>query len=170
MQVLHAPHPMLKMVSQPVKEITPEIHRIFDQMLEVMYREDGGGLAAIQVGIPKRMVVIDVEEDRLPPGTKGPFFMVNPEIVWVSDNKVWHAEACVSVPGVSGEVLRPDRSRIRFTDREGKEHEIESGGYLGRCFQHELDHLDGILYVDHMSALKRQMLLKKSQRYLASLY
>ena len=165
MNVIYVPDTRLKQISSPVEVINEEVHSLLDTMLDVMYRDEGCGLAAIQLGIPKRLIVIDFGEDdeEMPAG--GPLFMINPEITWTSEEQVTLREGCLSIPGVAVDVTRPVRARIAFTNRKGAREEHEAGGYLGRCFLHEIDHLNGLTSLDRVSALKRKMLLNKSRRY-----
>jgi len=161
------PDPVLKKKTEKVKKVDDEIRHLLDDMLETMYADAGVGLAAPQVGVSKRIVVIDVEQegDEETGVTGGnPLFLVNPEIIWRSDEMVCGEEGCLSVPGQRAEVERHAQVRVHYTDYNGKEQEILGDGLLAVCLQHELDHLDGILYIDRISRLKRQMLLKKMQK------
>jgi peptide deformylase len=174
--ILVAPDPILKQVSEPVAEVTDEIRRLMDDMLETMYEAPGIGLAAIQVGVAKRVIVMDLgkpdddEDEGAPKGDqdkkekkveRDPRFFVNPEIVWASDDLVLCEEGCLSVPDLYEEVERPAQVRVRFLDYDGKSQEIDCDGMLAVCIQHEMDHLEGILFIDHLSRLKREMMLKK---------
>ncbi|MDZ4870021.1 MAG: peptide deformylase [Alphaproteobacteria bacterium] len=174
--ILVAPDPRLKQVSEPVAEVTDEIRRLMDDMLETMYEAPGIGLAAIQVGVAKRVIVMDLgkpgddEDEGAPKSDKDkkdkkaerePRFFVNPEIVWASDDLVLCEEGCLSVPDLYEEVERPAQVRVRFLDYDGKQQEIDCDGMLAVCIQHEMDHLEGILFIDHLSRLKREMMLKK---------
>jgi peptide deformylase len=159
-QVLTIPDPRLRQVAAPVTKVDDEVRLLLDQMLEAMYEEDGGGLAAPQIGILKRIVVMDVEED----DSKNPIFMVNPKITWASENKIWKREACLSVPGVSAEILRSEEVEVEYIDYHNMPQTLKAGGWKGRCIQHELDHLEGKLYIDHLSPLKRQLILGKLKR------
>ena len=172
--ILVAPDPRLKQVSEPVAEVTDEIRRLMDDMLETMYEAPGIGLAAIQIGVPKRVIVMDLgkplsEEEEAAAKVKGekvvperePRYFVNPEIVWASDDFVLCEEGCLSVPDLYEEVERPAQVRVRFLDYHGKQQEIDCDGMLAVCIQHEMDHLEGILFIDHLSRLKREMMLKK---------
>lgn len=157
------PNPILKQKAEAVKTVDAEIQKLLDDMLETMYVSAGVGLAAPQVGISKRIVVIDVEQEEDGDGYRAgkPLFLINPEIIWRSDDKVCGEEGCLSVPKQRAEVERYAQVRVRYTDYHGQEQEILGDGLLSVCLQHELDHLDGILYIDRLSRLKRQMLLKK---------
>jgi peptide deformylase len=171
--ILVAPDPVLKQVSQPVAEVTDELRRLMDDMLETMYAAPGIGLAAIQVGVAKRIIVIDVgkdkpgaddaddDEDKKKEKDPDPMYFVNPEIVWASDEKVMCEEGCLSVPDLYEEVERPARVKVRYLDYHGKQREIDCAGMLAVCIQHEMDHLEGVLFIDHLSRLKREMMLKK---------
>ncbi len=163
LKVLKAPDPQLKIVAKPVEIIDDEIQRILDDMLETMYVEDGMGLAATQVGIHKRLVVIDMNagiEDLEPAPKK----IINPEILWSSEETSAYKEACLSVPEQRAEVTRPARVKIRYMDENGKSHEEEADSILATCIQHEIDHLNGILYIDHLSRLKYEIIMKKLSR------
>lgn len=157
------PDAVLKQKSQRVEKVDAEVQKILDDMLETMYASAGVGLAAPQVGLLKRIVVIDVEQEEDGDDYKAgrPLFLINPEIVWRSEDKVCGEEGCLSVPKQRAEVERYAKVRVKYTDYNGQEQEIEGDGLLAVCLQHEIDHLDGILYIDRISSLKRQMLLKK---------
>jgi peptide deformylase len=161
--ILEAPDPVLRQVSSPVEAITPEIQTLIDDMFETMYAAPGIGLAAVQVGVPKRILVIDLqdpeEEDGEP--VRKPMVFINPEILSKSETPKPYQEGCLSVPDQYAEVERPDAIRARWLDRDGKVHEEELDGLLATCLQHEMDHLEGILFIDYLSRLKRDMILKK---------
>ncbi len=170
--ILIAPDPRLKQVSAPVAVVTDELRRLMDDMLETMYAAPGIGLAAIQIGEAKRIIVIDVgkpkaeaeesdDEEKRKERDPDPMFFVNPEIVWASDDKVLCEEGCLSVPDLYEEVERPSRVKVRYVDYQGKAQEIDCEGMLAVCIQHEMDHLEGVLFIDHLSRLKREMMLKK---------
>ena len=156
--ILIAPDPVLETVSTPVDTVTDEVRQQLDDMLETMYATPGIGLAAIQVGIPKRMLGIDVARDG---EEKQPLFIINPEITWVSDDDQLYEEGCLSLPEHYAEVERPAEVKISYLDRNGEKQELHADGLLAVCLQHEMDHLEGILFVDHLSALKRNMILRK---------
>lgn len=161
--ILEAPDPVLRQVSTPVEAITPELQVLIDDMFETMYAAPGIGLAAVQVGVPKRILVIDLqdpEEEGGEPARK-PMVFINPEILQSAETIVPYQEGCLSVPDQYAEVERPDSIRARWLDRDGKVHEEELDGLLATCLQHEMDHLEGILFIDHLSRLKRDMILKK---------
>jgi peptide deformylase len=161
--ILETPDPLLRQISAPVAEVTEEIRTLVDDMLETMYAAPGIGLAAIQVGVPKRVLVIDLQEPEEEGGepVRKPLVFINPEIVQESETLQVYNEGCLSVPEMYAEVERPDRIRARWLDRDGEAHEEELDGLLAVCLQHEMDHLEGILFIDHLSRLKRDMLLKK---------
>lgn len=162
------PSAVLKKKAEKVKKVDDEIQKLLDDMLETMYADGGVGLAAPQIGISKRIVVIDVEQegDQETGEVIGgnPLFLVNPEIIWRSDEMVCGEEGCLSVPGLRAEVERHAQVRVHYTDYNGQEQEILGEGLLSVCLQHELDHLDGVLYIDRISRLKRQMIIKKLQK------
>lgn len=157
--IIILPDPLLKTVSTPVATIDDDVRALMDDMLETMYAAPGIGLAAIQIGIAKRILVMDVSrEDEEPPE---PYFMANPQIVWQSDEKSLYEEGCLSIPEYYEEVERPAQCRVRYLDREGEERELECDGLLSTCVQHEIDHLDGVLFIDHISRLKRERVVRK---------
>jgi peptide deformylase len=158
LDILTAPDPRLKRKASPVTRVDGEIRRLMDDMLETMYAAPGIGLAAPQVGVSKRVIVLDIARKDEPPH---PLRLANPEIVWVSDDDVSYEEGCLSVPDHYAEVLRPRAVRVRFLDANDELREIKADGLLATCLQHEIDHLDGILFIDHLSALKRNMILRK---------
>lgn len=157
--VITAPDPRLKAVAKPATEVTDEIRQILDDMLEVMYEDNGIGLAAIQVGIEKRLVVIDLEDG--PNDSRNPMKLINPVVEWKSDDTESENEGCLSVPYQYAEVKRAARAKVSYLDENGKKHTIEADGLLARCIQHEIDHLDGVLFIDRLSPLKRQIIVKK---------
>lgn len=156
--ILIAPHPRLKIKSELVKEVNDDICQLMDDMLETMYSANGIGLAAPQIDIHKRIIVVDVVGKN---GDPQPLCMVNPEIIEASDEDVAHDEGCLSLPENFSEVIRPTSVRVSYLNRENKLCELDANGILGVCIQHEIDHLDGILFVDHISSLKRNMILRK---------
>lgn len=152
------PDPLLRQVSKPVEQVDSEITRLADDMLETMYDAPGIGLAAIQIGVPRRMLVIDVsKEDE----ENKPLVFINPQILASSDERSTYEEGCLSIPDYYAEVERPATVTVSFVDREGKQQTIEADGLLATCLQHEIDHLNGVLFIDHISRLKREMLIKK---------
>jgi peptide deformylase len=158
--IITAPDPRLKQVADPVAQVDDGVRQLMDDMLETMYRAPGIGLAAPQVGALKRVIVVDISrpEEGGPPA---PLQMANPEIIEVSDDDITWNEGCLSLPEHYADVIRPAGCRIRYLDREGEIREVRAEGVLAVCIQHEIDHLDGILFVDHISALKRNMILRK---------
>ena len=162
------PDPVLKKKAEKVQKVDDEIRHLLDDMLETMYADAGVGLAAPQIGVSKRIVVIDVDQEGDEESgevIKGnPLFLVNPSIIWHSDEIVCGEEGCLSVPKQRAEVERYAQVKVHYTDYNGKEQEILGDGLLAVCLQHELDHLDGILYIDRISRLKRQMIIKKLQK------
>lgn len=171
LQIYVAPHPVLKKKAEAVTGgIAPDIRKLMDDMLETMYANDGIGLAAPQVGASKRVIVMDIDqkkgEDIPPQERRGrPQFFVNPEIISVSEDLRIYNEGCLSVPGQYAEITRPDKIRVKFLDYDGKAQEIDAFGLLATCLQHEMDHLEGILFVDHLSTLKRNMLMRKLKKF-----
>lgn len=158
LKVYEYPHPILKKKALPVEKVDDELRKTLDDMLETMYSAVGVGLAAPQVGISKRMLVIDTAHEGEEPQ---PMFFINPEIIAKSEEMVTCEEGCLSVPEQRAEVERYAYIKVRYLDYDGNEQEIESDDFLAIVLQHEMDHLDGILYIDRISRLKRQMLLKK---------
>jgi peptide deformylase len=156
--ILTAPDPALKQVSAPVKEVDAGVRKLMDDMLDTMYQAPGIGLAAPQVGVLKRVIVLDLAREGEEPQ---PLRIANPEIVWVSDDDATYNEGCLSVPEHYADVVRPAACRVRYLDQDNKRQEIEAEGLLATCLQHEIDHLDGILFIDHLTALKRNIILRK---------
>ena len=161
--IVEVPDPRLRQISTPVEEVTDEVRKLVSDMFETMYAAPGIGLAAIQVGVPKRILVIDLQEPEEEGGepVRHPLVFINPEILGNSDRDVPYSEGCLSIPDQYAEVCRPDRVRARWLDEKGAAHEEEITGLLAVCLQHEMDHLNGILFIDHLSRLKRDMVLKK---------
>ena len=161
--IVEIPDPRLRLVSEPVAEITDETRGFVADMIETMYAAHGIGLAAIQVGVPSRILVIDLQEERDEEDkpVRAPRAYINPEILSVSDELSSYNEGCLSIPEQYADVERPARCRVRWQDETGAAHEAELEGLLATCMQHEIDHLNGVLFIDHISRLKRQMLLKK---------
>ncbi|MFN9091227.1 MAG: peptide deformylase [Alphaproteobacteria bacterium] len=152
LDILTVPHPVLKQVSTPVERVDDDLRRLMDDMLETMYAAPGIGLAAIQVGVPKQVIVMDLARQGEPPQ---PRYFVNPEILWASDETAPYEEGCLSVPEVYDEVDRPARVKLRYLDYHGQEVTEEAEGLFAVCIQHEMDHLKGVLFIDHLSRLKR---------------
>jgi peptide deformylase len=156
--IIALPDKRLRLVSEPVARVDEDVRKLVADMFETMYEAPGVGLAAIQVGEPKRVVTIDAtrgEEE------KQPIALINPEIVWSSEEKIAHEEGCLSIPEYLDEVERPERVKVRFLDLEGRAHELEADGLLARVVQHEIDHINGVLFIDHLSKLKRDRVIKK---------
>jgi peptide deformylase len=161
--ILEVPDPLLRQISTPVEKVDDEVRALIADMFETMYDAPGIGLAAIQVGVPKRILVIDLQEPEEEGGepVRDPRVVINPEILDSSDQDVPYTEGCLSVPDQYAEVDRPDRIRARWLDENGDSHEADIEGLLATCLQHEMDHLEGVLFIDHLSRLKREMILKK---------
>jgi peptide deformylase len=159
--ILTAPDPRLKAVSEPVAKVDAEVRTLIDDMIETMYGADGIGLAAVQIGVPRRVLVMDIDQKD---GKKNPVAYVNPKILWASEEMATFEEGCLSVPEIWDEVERPAKIRAEYLDRDGTRHEIEAEGLLAVCLQHEMDHLEGVIFLDHLSKLKRNMALKKLQK------
>ena len=159
--IIIAPDPVLKAKAKPVENIDGGIVRLMDDMLETMYRAPGIGLAAPQIGVLQRIIVVDVaDKDEKPQ----PFAMANPEILWKSDETSVHNEGCLSLPDHYADVTRPKQVRLRYIDRDGEVRELDADNLLATCVQHEIDHLNGVLFIDHISLLKRNMILRKLQK------
>jgi len=156
--IIFLPDKRLRQVSKPVARIDGEVRTLVADMFETMYDAPGVGLAAVQVGVPKRVVTIDATRGDDP---KNPIALINPEIVWSSEERVAHEEGCLSIPEYLDEVVRPERVKVRFLDLDGKQQEIDADGLLARVMQHEVDHINGILFIDHLSKLKRDRVTKK---------
>ena len=157
-EIIILPDKQLRLVSRPVEKVTAEIRKLADDMFETMYDAPGIGLAAIQIGTPKRVVTLDLAKKEEP---KNPQVFINPDIVWSSDEQATYEEGCLSIPETYGEVERPARVKVKYLDPDGTEREIEANGLLSTCLQHEIDHLNGILFIDHLSRLKRDRIIKK---------
>jgi peptide deformylase len=156
--IITAPDPRLKIKAKPVKAVDDEVRRLMDDMLETMYAAPGIGLAAPQVGVAKRVLVVDVaREDEKPQ----PLRIANPEILWQSEELATYNEGCLSLPEHYADVSRPARIKLRYLDHENEIREVELEGLLATCVQHEMDHLEGVLFVDHISPLKRNIILRK---------
>ena len=152
------PDPILRKKSVSLEKVDSELRSLLDDMLETMYAAPGIGLAAVQVGILKRLVVIDISKDK---EKKNPFFLINPEIISQSKPTSVHEEGCLSLPGHFAEIERPAECRVKFIDYDGKERELKADGLLATCIQHEIDHLNGVLFIDYLSKLKKDMIVKK---------
>ena len=164
LEIVKVPDPILRETSAPVDSVDADVRRLMDDMLETMYDAPGVGLAAIQVGVPRRVIVLDVATDEEEPQ---PLLMANPEIVQLGETLRTHEEGCLSIPGVNVEIERPAEVTVRYVDRDGAARELAADGLLATAIQHEVDHLDGKLIIDFLSRLKRDMIirrLKKQQR------
>tara|TARA_B100000941_G_scaffold102812_1_gene71969 strand:- start:351 stop:875 length:525 start_codon:yes stop_codon:yes gene_type:complete len=155
------PDPILRKKSEPLEEVNNDLRKLMDEMLETMYEAPGIGLAAVQVGILKRLIVIDVSKDK---EKKDPLFLINPEITFKSNKTSTYEEGCLSLPGHFAEVERPAECHLNFVDYNGNKKDIKANGLLATCIQHEIDHLDGILFIDRISKLKRDMIIKKLKK------
>lgn len=156
--IITAPDPRLKVKCAPVESVDAAIAKTMEDMLETMYLAPGIGLAAPQVGITKRILVVDVAPKE---GPREPLRMANPEILWHSDDLATYEEGCLSLPEQYADVERPARIKVRYLDQDNAEQELEADGLLATCIQHEMDHLDGVIFVDHISSLKRRMILRR---------
>jgi peptide deformylase len=157
------PDAVLREKAQPVTEITADVLRLLDDMLDTMYKEAGVGLAAPQIGVLKRVIVMDVHagKEHLEPA---PLQMINPEIVTQSEETSIYEEGCLSIPGAHGDVIRPARVTVKYLDRDGAQQQIDATGLLATCVQHEIDHLNGVLFIDYLSPLKRNMVMRRYQK------
>ncbi len=160
-EILTVPNPVLKQVSTPVEAVDDAMRALMDDMLETMYAAPGIGLAAVQVGVPKRIIVMDLARTGEPPA---PRYFVNPEILWSAEETQPHEEGCLSVPDIYEEVERPAKVRLRYLDYDGKPVEEEADGLYAVCIQHEMDHLQGVLFIDHLSRLKRDRAVQKVKK------
>lgn len=156
--IIYLPDPILRQQSQPVERFDAELERFVEDMLETMYDAPGLGLAAIQVGVPRRLLVIDVAGKDEP---DNPQVFINPEILATGDDTNAYEEGCLSIPDFFAEVERPGSVTVRHLDRSGKQQTVEASGLLATCLQHEIDHLNGVLFIDHISKLKRDMVVRK---------
>ena len=157
-KILTEPDPFLRQRSEKVEEVNDEIRSLMNDMLDTMYDAPGIGLAAIQIGIPKRVIVIDLSKNE---EKKKPLYFVNPEILNKSSVDTSYEEGCLSVPNQFAEISRPDKCKVKFLDYDGNEKILEAEGLLATCIQHEMDHLEGILFIDYLSKLKKSMIIKK---------
>ena len=159
--ILTAPDPRLKAVSTNVETVDAATRKLIDDMVDSMYAADGIGLAAVQIGVPHRIIVMDLDQRE---GKKAPRHFINPVITWRSDEVAVFEEGCLSVPEIWDDVERAARIKATYQDRDGTAHEMEADGLLATCLQHEMDHLEGVLFIDHLSKLKRSMALRKLQK------
>lgn len=170
--IITVPDRRLKIISDPVEAVSEDVRLILDDMLETMYHANGIGLAAIQVGVSKRLIVMDISdrdgdvdpEDGEVNLETGPRYFVNPEIIWVSEETNNYQEGCLSVPSFYDDVERPKQCKVKYLDYDGVETTIDCDGLLATCIQHEMDHLNGVVFLDHLSRLKRDRVLKKIQK------
>ena len=156
--ILTAPDPRLKAVSAEVEKVDAEIRKLAADMADSMYEADGIGLAAVQIGVAKRVIVMDLDQKD---GKRNPRIFINPKILWTSEETAVFEEGCLSVPEIWDDVERPAKIKAEYLDRDGKKQILEADGLLATCLQHEMDHLDGVLFIDHLSRLKRGMAIKK---------
>jgi peptide deformylase len=164
-----APHPVLKKKAVIVDRVTDDLRQLMEDMLDTMYASEGIGLAAPQVGISQRILVLDIDQPKEvikdAPSRGKPQYFVNPEIIWSSEEIRIYNEGCLSLPELYAEVTRPEKIKLRYLDFHGQAQELEAEGLLATCLQHELDHLNGVLFVDHLSNLKRDMILRKLKKW-----
>jgi peptide deformylase len=161
LDIITLPDRKLRLVSDPVERVDDDLRRLLDDMLETMYEAPGIGLAGIQVGVPRRVLVCDVAQREDEDAERDPMFLINPEILTTSDESIVREEGCLSIPEYFADVERPSSVRVRYLDRQGRQQEIEATGVLATCLQHEIDHLDGKLFIDYLSKLKRDMVIRK---------
>jgi peptide deformylase len=164
-EILTVPNPVLKAVSEPVGAVDDALRALMDDMLETMYDAPGIGLAAIQIGVPKRVIVMDLARKDEEPQ---PRYFVNPEILWASEELAPYEEGCLSVPEVYDEVERPARVKLRYLNYQGETVEEDCDGLFAVCIQHEMDHLNGVLFIDHLSRLKRERAVKTVKKLTAA--
>ena len=157
-RILTVPDPILRKKSDEIKEVDKEIKILMNDMLETMYNAPGIGLAAIQIGVPKRVIVIDISKED---NKKEPMFFANPEITWKSKINTTYEEGCLSIPNQFANIDRPEKCNVKYLDYHGAEKEIKAEGLLATCIQHEIDHLNGVLFIDYLSKLKKNIIIKK---------
>ncbi len=157
-KIVIEPDPILRKKSEVLEKVDDELRALLNDMLDTMYAAPGIGLAAVQIGILKRLIVIDISKDK---EKKDPLFLINPEIISKSKKTTIYEEGCLSLPGHFAEIERPAECQIKFIDYNGKEKELNANGLLATCIQHEVDHLNGILFIDYLSKLKKDMIIKK---------
>jgi len=157
-KIVIEPDPILRKKSENLEKVDNELRLLLDDMLETMYAAPGIGLAAVQVGILKRLIVIDISKDK---EKKNPIFLINPEIIFKSKKTSIYEEGCLSLPGYFAEIERPEECHIKYIDYDGKKKEMKENGLLATCIQHEIDHLNGKLFIDYLSKLKKDMIIKK---------
>jgi peptide deformylase len=156
--ILKLPDKRLRLVSEPIKRIDDGIRKLVDDMFDTMYKAPGIGLAAIQIGVPKRVIILDLSKKE---DDHKPLVFINPEVTWISEDKSKYEEGCLSIPDYYEEVERPAKVKVKYLDIDGKAHETEAKGLLATCLQHEIDHINGVLFIDHLSRLKRSLIIKK---------
>jgi peptide deformylase len=161
--IIEVPDPLLRAPSAVVERVDDDLRRLVTDMFETMYAAPGIGLAAVQIAVPRRIMVIDLQDPEEEGGepVRKPMAFINPEILWSSDERKIYNEGCLSIPDQYAEIERPDRVRARWLDETGQQHEEEVGGLLSVCLQHEIDHLNGVLFIDYLSRLKRDIVLRK---------
>ena len=165
LDIITLPDRKLRMKSAAVERVDDDLRKLMDSMLETMYAAPGIGLAAVQVNVPRRVVTIDVAKREDDTASPDPLFLINPEILWASDDLAVAEEGCLSIPEYFAEVERPAKVRVAYIDRDGHKQEIEAEGVLAVCLQHEIDHIDGKLFIDRLSKLKRDMVIKKFAKH-----
>ena len=156
--ILTEPNKILRQISNPVDHVGEEEQKLMDDMLETMYAAPGIGLAAIQIGIPKRIIIMDISRKK---ENKNPLHFINPEIVWKADEDIIYEEGCLSVPNQFAEINRPKECHVKYLDYFGQPQLLKAEGLLATCIQHEIDHLEGTLFIDYLSKLKKTMIIKK---------
>jgi len=161
-RILTVPDPILREKSIPVAKVDKDIKNLMNDMLETMYNAPGIGLAAIQIGVPKRIVVMDVSKEA---DKKEPMYFVNPEITWKSNTNATYEEGCLSIPNQFAKIQRPDKCNVKYLDYDGEAKEIKADGLLATCIQHEIDHLNGVLFIDYLSKLKKNIIIKKISKH-----
>jgi peptide deformylase len=157
-EIIKLPDKRLRLVSEPVKQVDAGIRKLVDDLFETMYKAPGIGLAAIQIGIAKRVITLDLSKKE---DNQEPQVFINPEVTWTSDETAKYEEGCLSIPDYYEEVERPAEVKVKYLDRDGKPREIAAKGLLATCLQHEIDHINGVLFIDHLSKLKRDRVIKK---------
>ncbi len=163
-KIITIPAPVLRETARPVSQVDDAVRAQVDRMLETMYGASGIGLAANQVGLLNRVIVVDVAQREEEDGSRDPIALINPEITWES-GEVWdYKEGCLSIPEHYADVTRPYAIKVKYLDRDGKQREMDAEGLMSTCLQHEIDHLNGVLFIDHISRLKRNMILRKMEK------
>jgi len=164
-EILVVPDPRLKLISEPVDKVDDDLRALMDDMLETMYDAPGIGLAAIQVGVPKRVIVMDLGRDET---DRQPRYFINPEILWSSEETAPYEEGCLSIPEIYDEVERPAKVKLRYLNYQGEQIEEDAEGVFAVCIQHEMDHLQGVLFIDYLSRLKRTRAVAKVKKAMAA--